>query len=106
LNPIAPTTWLLIVLPFVAPAVAFLSAANWVGEPFGSLELRDILLFGGAPLVVLAVSTMWYVLARRRRLPWLVIISVLAWFALMLYWAVDSLVPYFSEPWNTDFGPG
>jgi len=90
----------LIALPIFAGITAFLSAINWVSEPFGVVEMTDVLLFFGAPGAAVGSAVTWCVIARRRRLPWIVFVLALAWFALMLYWSIDSLLPYFKEPWN------
>ncbi len=90
----------LIALPILSGITAFLSAINWVGEPFGVVEITDVLLFFGAPVAAVSSAVAWCVIARRRRLPWIAFVFALVWFAVMLYWSIVSLLPYFKEPWN------
>ena len=92
--------FLLLALPIAATGVSFLSAADWVGEPFGSLDAREVCLFFGAPLFCIAAAVRWCVVARRRGHTRLYVVLVLLWFGLMLGWSLDSLVSYFYEPWN------
>jgi hypothetical protein len=96
-----PDMGLLIMLPIISAGFAFASAINWIDEPFGFVRLRDVMLFGGAPVVALGSATVWCLVARKRRLPWPILIVILSCFALILYWSVNSLLPYFREPWNT-----
>jgi hypothetical protein len=96
----SPAVCFLIALPIISAGYAFLSAANWVGEPFGVVEAADVVLFFGAPLFAIGSAVAWSFIARRRRLRWPVIALALGFFALMSYWSMESLLPYFQEPWN------
>lgn len=98
---IPATVWFLIALPLLSGGWAFLSAANWGAEPFGVVQLVDVVLFFGAPVAALVCAIAWCFIARKRRLPRRLFGLALAWFALMTYWSIGSLLPYFQEPWNT-----
>lgn len=101
-SPVSIAQCLLVGLPIVPAGFAFLSAINWVDEPFGSVQPRDVVLFGGAPLIALGSAVAWCVIARRRRVRWPLFVVALAWFCIIVYGTIDSLVPYFQEPWNTE----
>jgi hypothetical protein len=91
---------LLIALPLIAGASAFISAATWVGEPFSTLDSL-VIIFAGAPICVIGCAVGWVQIARRRHISWPLLLPVLLWLALMLYCSIDSLLSYFQEPWNS-----
>jgi hypothetical protein len=91
---------LLIALPLIAGASVFLSVVMWVGEPFTTLDSVAVVLVG-APICSIGCAVGWLHFARRRRIPWPLIVPVLLWFAFMLYCSIDLLLPYFQEPWNS-----
>jgi hypothetical protein len=77
-----------------------MSVLNWADEPFSRVLLRDAALFGGAPLAALICGIWWCRIARRRRVGWVVFVSGAAWFVLMSFCSISTLLAYFHEPWN------
>ena len=71
-----------------------------MAEPFPILKPSDAAVFFGSPVATVALGIIWLRLAIERRLRWMLIVPVLAWFALCLFGTIEELMLYLREPWN------
>lgn len=96
--PALALAWL-IALPTACTALAGFSALHWMGNPFMIVRVRDVALFGGEPIALIISGVAWHTIARRHKVPGLLRALVLAWFFVLLFASVDTLVWYLHEPW-------
>lgn len=102
--PRARVTEMHVVVLAVLPAIAFplfLLGGIAVAEPFMVLRGRDVAVFVGVPVAIVAFAITWGWLAFKHRVRRIVVVPVLAWFALLIYGATQGLLWYLREPWNS-----
>src|SRR5687767_13225083 len=87
-------------LPCAAGALVLLAGGLGVAEPFMIFKARDAAVFFGAPIAIVALGIIWLCLALKRRLRWVLILPVLAWFGLCTFGTIEELMMYLREPWN------
>jgi hypothetical protein len=91
----------LCVLPPVAFPLWLLTGMLAVAEPFMVLRVRHVAVFVGVPVAIAAFAIVWAWLAFKHRVRRVVMVLVLAWFALLAYGATQELLWYLREPWNS-----